>query len=97
MELSRNQYFLIGLVLLLLGFEVHMIDTVELTAECTQLLSERVGRPSAAIAANVQALIPTDKPVVKKTLRPPEWLGWSLMSIGSVLVLHSWAMKKPGA
>jgi hypothetical protein len=96
MEISRNQYFLIGLVLGLLGLQVHLIDTFELTAECTQLLAERTGRPSAAIAANVQALIPTDKPVVKKTIHPPEWLGWSLMSIGAVLILHSCAMKKPG-
>ena len=28
MEISRNQYFLIGMVLLLLGLQAHMIDTV---------------------------------------------------------------------
>ena len=58
MEISRNQYFLIGVVLLLVGLQVHMIDTIELTAECTQLLAERTGRPSAAIAANVRRSSP---------------------------------------
>ena len=42
-------------------------------------------------------LMQSDKPVVKKTVRPPEWLGWSLMSFGAVLILHACAMKKPGA
>ena len=72
-----------------------MIDTVELTAECTQLLAERTGRPSAAIAANVQASSPRTNRW-SRTFQPPEWLGWSFMSIGSVLILHSCAMKKPG-
>ena len=97
MEISRNQYFLIGLVLFLLGVQFRMIDTVELTPECTQFLAQRAGRQTAAISTTAKRLDPfsTDKGV-KKTVRPPEWLGWSLMSIGAVLVLHSWAMKKPG-
>ena len=40
-------------------------------------------------------LMGTDIKLPPKTFRPPEWLGWSLLSIGSVLVLHSWGMKKP--
>jgi hypothetical protein len=30
-------------------------------------------------------------------IHPPEWIGWMLISLGSVLVLHSLAMPKgPG-
>ena len=32
----------------------------------------------------------------RKVLQPPEWLGWCLMSVGAVLILHSLAMKGPG-
>jgi hypothetical protein len=32
----------------------------------------------------------------RKVLQPPEWLGWCLMSVGAVLVLHSLALQKPG-
>jgi hypothetical protein len=32
----------------------------------------------------------------KKVIQPPEWLGWCMMSIGGVLILHSLAMRKPG-
>jgi hypothetical protein len=27
---------------------------------------------------------------------PPRWIGWSLVSLGSVLILYSLALKKPG-
>ena len=29
-------------------------------------------------------------------IHPPNWLGWSLISVGSVLILYSLALKKPG-
>ena len=83
MEISRNQYFLIGLLVLFAGIQFHMIDTIKLTPQCAQFLAERTGQPVEAAA-------------IKTSLRPPEWLSWSLLSVGSVLILHSWAMKKPG-
>ena len=61
-----------------------------------RFLAERTGQPVAAVSAArfTQPLTPA---IAKKDVRPPEWLGWSLMSIGAVLILHSWAMKKPGS
>ena len=41
-------------------------------------------------------LLATAPPGHKHTLHPPKWLGWSLVSIGSVLVLYSLALKRPG-
>ena len=35
-------------------------------------------------------------PTPRRTIHPPEWIGYALLSVGSVLVLHSLAMKKPG-
>jgi hypothetical protein len=95
MEITRNQYYLAGLVLLFLGIQFRMIDTIDLTPDFTQFLAERTGHPLAAVSATAQSMTQADKPPVKKTIRPPEWLGWSLLSIGSVLILHSWAMKRP--
>jgi hypothetical protein len=34
-------------------------------------------------------------PVPRKTVRPPQWLGWLMLSAGGVLVMHSLAMPKP--
>lgn len=96
MDITRNQYFFAGLALLLMGLQFKMIETVELTPEFTQFLAERTGHPLASVSAATQTMTQSDKPMVKKTIRPPDWLGYSLMSIGSVLILHSWGMKKAG-
>jgi len=85
--------FLAGLVLLLLGLEFNMVETFQLNAKFSQFLAERTGHPMASVSATTQTLFQTDNPPVQKTWAPPEWLGWSLISIGSVLILHSWGMK----
>ena len=84
MEISRNQYFLVGLLVLMVGFQFHLVDTIRLTPHVAQFLAEQTGQPLS------------DAATLKTTIHPPEWLSWSLMSVGAVLVLHSWAMKKPG-
>ena len=96
MDISRNQFFFAGLLCLLLGAQFRLIDSVELTPEFTQFLAERTGHPLAAVGATTQALTPSEKPTVEKTVRPPEPLGWALLSVGAVLVLHSMGMKKAG-
>ncbi|OHB67326.1 MAG: hypothetical protein A2V70_09950 [Planctomycetes bacterium RBG_13_63_9] len=95
MDINRNQYFLIGLVLLLLGIQIYLVDSYVLTPECTRILAERTGHPLAAANSAAPALIQSDDLNIKKTVIPPEWLGWAVMSIGSVLVLHAMGMKKP--
>ena len=50
MEISRNQYFLIGLLVLFAGIQFHMIDTIKLTPQCAQFLAERTGQPAEAAA-----------------------------------------------
>jgi hypothetical protein len=94
--MNRNHYFLLGLVLFFLGFEFRMVDSLSLSTEVTAFLARKTGHPMAAVTAVSQQLGADNKPAFKKSIRPPEWLGWSLLSIGSVLVLHSWAMPKPG-
>lgn len=96
MDITRNQFFFAGLLCLLLGAQFRMVDTVELTPEFTQFLAERTGHPLASVNAASGLLTSSQQPLAKKSVRPPDWLGWSLVSIGSVLVLHSWGMKKPG-
>jgi hypothetical protein len=97
MDITRNQFFLVGLLLLLLGVQFRLIESIELTPELTQLLADRTSKPLASVSTAAQSLIPGDRTMVKRTVRPPEWLGWFLASIGGVLILHSLAMKKPGA
>ena len=93
MEINRNQYFLVGVVLLLLGLQLRMVDTYELNAEATKILARRAGESEAhgSFIATTAEITGT-----KKQIKPPQWAGWFLLSVGSVLVLHAMAMKKPG-
>lgn len=93
MEINRNQYFMFGLVLLFIGIQFRAVDSFVLNEGVTRFLAQRT--QSKATATTVQFL-PSAGPPAQKTVRPPEWLGYSLMSIGSVLILHSLAMRKPG-
>ena len=94
MELNRNQYFFMGLVILLLGVQLRMVSSYTLTHEATKFLAAR-SQPAGAEATMFQ--ISSDMGAgPQKVIYPPEWLGWCLMSVGSVLILHSLAMKKPG-
>jgi hypothetical protein len=95
-DISRNQFFFAGLACLLLGIQFRVVDSFELTPEFTQFLASRTGHPMASVNAAAQTLTLSDKPLARKSVRPPEWLGFSLMSIGAVLILHSFGMKKPG-
>lgn len=97
MEINRNQFFLAGLVLLFLGIQFRMVDSAVLTSEFTTFLAARVGHPAVAAANAAESLTGADVKLPPKTVRPPEWLGWSLASIGSVLILHSLAMPRPQA
>jgi hypothetical protein len=95
MDITRNQYLMAGLVFIFLGIQFRLIDTVVLTPECTKMLAEQTGHPVAAIGETTTVLTGTQAQVPSKIFRPPEWLGWLFLSIGSVLVLHSLAMRRP--
>jgi hypothetical protein len=96
MAMNRNHYFMIGLVVLFLGAEFRLVESLVLSPECTAYLAKKTHHPVAAVSGFAIPFTPDHKPILKKTLKPPEWLGWCMVSVGSVLILHSWAMPKPG-
>lgn len=97
MEINRNQWFMAGLVLLFLGIQFRLVDSAVLTSECTQLLAEATGKSAKAADATAAILQPFQSAAPpKKTVTPPDWLGWVLLSVGLVLSLQSLAMQKPG-
>lgn len=94
MDLNRHQFLFIGLIFLFLGLQVRFVTAYELSPEATQFLAKHTGQASASsnslfAASSGIGMGP------RKTLEPPEWLSWCLISIGAVLVLHSLAMPKP--
>ena len=97
MEINRNQYFMFGIIILLLGIQFRLVDTYELNQDTTQFLARRSGQTestSGLLMATAQ-LTGAQMTGATKKVKPPQWIGWCLISIGSVLILHSFAMKRP--
>lgn len=97
MEVNRNQYFMLGLVILLLGLQVRMVETFVLNEKASRFVAERLTPVLTDGEDSNRLTLASAGPTPRRTLRPPAWLGYSLMSIGAVLILHSLAMKRPGA
>jgi hypothetical protein len=95
MDLNRNQFFFIGLVVLLIGIQVRYVTAYVLNPEATRFLAERTGQGGPAGLSFFSATAGTPA-APRKVLQPPEWLSWCLISIGAVLCLHSLAMPRPG-
>lgn len=97
MDFNRNHYFIIGVVLLLLGLQFRLVDRYVLNESASQFLTTQLGLSSDTPRAKAAGFFPSVGRSPPKIVEPPQWLGWALMSVGSVLILHSLAMKRPGA
>jgi hypothetical protein len=89
-ELNRNQYFMLGLVVLMFGVQLRYLSSFVLNEKTTAFLAEKLNKSGGS--AN---LMPANGPTAKKRITPPEWAGWATLSLGAVLVLHSLAMRRP--
>lgn len=95
LDITRNQFFYAGLVLLAIGIQFRFVEAVQLTPEFTQLIGQSTGSPTAAVNSIGQALVQSNRPVLAATIRLPDWIGYFLMSAGAVLVLHALAIRGP--
>lgn len=98
MEFNRNQYFMAGLVIFLLGLQFRAVEAFTLNRECSQFIASRFPDKNAPMLtpAAFSSWTAAASPAPLRTVRPPRWLGYALMSVGAVLILHSLAMNKPG-
>ena len=97
MEFNRNHHFLVGLIILFLGIQFRMVESVTLNAKASAFLAKHLRRTSTGPVANAPpSVLGAAAPASHRTITPPRWLGWCLLSVGAVLVLHSFAMPKPG-
>jgi hypothetical protein len=99
MELNRNQFFLLGVLVLLVGLQLRFVGSFVLNESSSRFLAERfksseTQRTASLLTPNL-SVAASSAPALR-TIRPPDWLSWALMSFGGVLMLHSLAMKKPG-
>ena len=96
MDLNRNQFMLIGLVVLLLGLQLKMVDTYVLNTKTTEIIQKRMADKKATTFQPSQLYQAAQGPTSLQRVEPPKWIGYSLLSVGGVLILHALSMKKPG-
>ena len=93
MDFNRNQLFLVGLLLLLFGLQFRLVETFTLNQQTTKFLANRFQEPADAPLQSM--FVNSNVTIPGKVVKPPLWVGYSLISIGSVLVLHSIMLPKP--
>jgi hypothetical protein len=92
--MNRYHYFFIGLLVLFLGLQFRLVDGVVLNERTTNFLADQSGQSPVSVNNPLRRFM-GEGPVPRKTVRPPQWLGWLMLSAGGVLVMHSLAMPKP--
>ncbi len=93
MDISRNQFFMFGVLVVLFGLQLRMVDRYVLNEKTTKFIAERT--KSSSSGSSLLSFASGGSTLPRKVVRPPEWSGWCLMSIGSVLILHSFALRRP--
>ena len=95
--MARNRLFMVGVVVLLFGLHLQVVDSFVLNEKASAVWAKRFDKPLAAVAQDPlktyevsygEWVDPPPAPAPKKrTLTPPKWLAWSFISVGSVLIL----------
>ena len=96
MDLNRNQFFFLGLVVLLIGVQVRYVSAYVLNPKATQFLAERTGQASSASAL---VFLRDDRHRSRRRAKcwsRPNGSRWCLISVGAVLCCTRLAMPKPG-
>ncbi|MCG8649304.1 MAG: hypothetical protein MI861_05700 [Pirellulales bacterium] len=94
MSMYRNRYFLLGILLVLLGIQFRMVDSFVLNEQATRALARVTKSRSVADNTGVNSLMMFVHPKPTKRVRPPRWLGLSMIAIGSVVSLHALAIPR---
>lgn len=96
MEWNRPKIFAIGVILLFLGIHFRMVESVVLNEHTTQFLAKKFANKDLASARGFGGYMAARAPIARKVVTPPKWLGWSLLSVGTVVTLHSLVMRRQG-
>jgi len=94
MSMYRNRYFLLGVLLILLGVQFRMVDSFVLNERATGVLARVTKSGPVADNSTINALMMQFSPAPKKRVEPPRWLGLAMIAVGSVISLHAVAIPR---
>jgi hypothetical protein len=84
---NRQHILFLGLLLFFAGIQFRMVESFTLSEKSSHFVSAQMGhagqRPQGIWGNNLPG---------RKVVEPPKWLGFALMSVGSVLTLKSLTM-----
>jgi hypothetical protein len=93
MDLDRNRYFMFGVILFLLGLQFRLVDSFVLNESSTRVL-HKIAQRSKIADGNVATNVYMQVGAPKKSLRPPHWLGFVLLTVGGVMSLHAMVLPR---
>jgi len=94
MEMNRNRYFLVGVLLILLGTQFRMIDSFVLNEPTTRVLAKMAKRSHPTVDESFSSFLMQVYPKPTKRVHPPRWLGLAMIAVGSVVSLHAIAIPR---
>lgn len=94
MKLNRNRFFLIGVLLVLLGVQFRMIDSFVLNENTTRTLAKVSQKAAGGPGNTLDNMMLQVYPNPTKRVHPPRWLGLAMIAVGSVVSLHALAMPR---
>jgi hypothetical protein len=93
-EFNRNRYFMIGVLLFLLGLQFRMVESFVLNETSTRVLARMTRGSKYASASNMGQAMYMNVAAPKKQFKPPTWIGFALLSAGGVICLHALVLPK---
>lgn len=96
MGLTRNRYFMSGLLLILLGIQFRLVQSFVLNEPTTRTLI-KLSKKSPMVSSGSSLLEDFVMQVgasPKKRIEPPRWLGLAMVAVGAVISLHAVALPR---
>jgi|GEM_PF-4188680 len=93
MEIKRNQFLFLGMLLILIGAHFRVIETAHLNPEVSNALARQVGHPLASVNSAATSLTADNKSPYRHPINIPNRLGWLFASVGIIFVLHAITVK----
>ena len=92
----NHRFFIAGMLALLIGVQLRSVETFVLTQKASNFIENKMRQARLQTSSPYDSLLLTSGPVPQKNIRPPRWLGWAMLSVGAVLVLHGMTVRRSG-
>lgn len=92
--MQRNRYFLLGVLLILLGIQFRVVESFVLNEPTTRVLARVTNHQPMASNDAMSSFLMQVYPNPRKHVAPPRWLGLALIAVGAVISLHAIAIPR---